>query len=256
MDIKSSILEFNNCRAIQFTDVTSAFYATKGGDQGSSKWTVNNYGWYEDLVSPLPFDGSNNGYPYNTDNHARMIKTSDVFKSATGEVGKKYKLELKISAKTTSGKYEFDPINLYENSVKHGDLKETERYTGLVNLSWNIYATDLTIGGKSIGEIIPDGVYTIVYTITGTQGDNIDSSVTSVVFISGVVRNKVYRALSRLPIESNNVDLNNNKYEECLYAYTLLRALENSNFVARQDDLINGLRTLEKFCLTTKCFKR
>ncbi len=159
---------------------------------------------------------------------------------------------------------EYIGIDLYERALRLFPSIPSEGYftvntiNDLSKFQFNIKANELlNEEGEYVfdeDDLLPDGVYDIVYSLVGSgilEGQK--NYVTSIIFVSGVVRNEVYKELANLPIETNNIDLRVNNYNETLYSYTLLRALENNMYVARTKDLLKGLKSLQKFVLTTKC---
>jgi hypothetical protein len=247
MILKDTILEFNDCTAIQLMDCTGTLFAIK---DSNNEWGVTNDGWFVDGTSPAG---------YITDN-----PTVEIFKSidvgSRSDVSRKYWLCLQVSLDTPDKKNViFDYIDLYNLSIINGDVEKGGYYSTPSNLVWCINGNNLKIKNTPSQGLIQDGIYTITYSIfrvnSGPDDTTPISTVINKVFISGIVRNKVYKALSNLFIETNNLDLKENNYNEVLYSYTLLRSLENSNFLAQNIDLLSGLKTLEKFLNTTKCFK-
>jgi hypothetical protein len=228
MELKSSILEFNDCTGIQFMDASGILFAIKRG----GIWYESNDGWFVDEMSPTD-------YPLNKRYYVGDIKDGGLV------------LSLEVRIETTKAKYNnLKKINLHQLSFDHKFFnQESDMYTDPSQLVWSLYPIDFELDWKKW----PDGLYTITYSLHDGDGQLISHS-NSVVFMSGQCRNKVYRTLAKLPIEKDNVDLVENNFNDVLYGYTLLRALENSNYVAQVPDLIKGLKTLQKFLEITKCF--
>jgi hypothetical protein len=245
MDLKVTILEFNDCSAISILDVSN---------WQSVSWNPLTLAEYEKLTDDSKTDYlsfySLGSTPPSTWKQKTMFANIKYTSTTSSDVEKKSVNLLKEGPFSGTKGTDWQEF-LYSaagSNEKFKLRKPTPQNGGMVTY---IYA-DKTFGI----DLIEDGIYNIVYESEGIQFDGSEPTAVQVmVFISGQVRNKVYKSLASLPIATNNIDLKENNFTEILYAYTLLRACENANYVAQIDDLINGLKTLEKFCLTTKCFK-
>jgi hypothetical protein len=114
------------------------------------------------------------------------------------------------------------------------------------------YTTILSSGvGVDSNEVLPDGIWDITYKVqqyvTGSWVD-IDSYVFSVL-IYGDVKTQVYNRLRQVPNLYNSKILMGRDIQEPLLYYTFLQSIEKSAFVARKEELLSMLETLERLLL-------
>jgi hypothetical protein len=99
--------------------------------------------------------------------------------------------------------------------------------------------------------ILPDGIWDITYKVqeyvTGSWVD-IDSYAFSVL-IYGDVKTQVYNRLRQVPNLYNSKILMGRDIQEPLLYYTFLQSIEKSAFVARKEELLSMLETLERLLL-------
>lgn len=158
-----------------------------------------------------------------------------------------HNLTITISIRTTEGTTQYKPINLF-NTFAGGTPWTTPSqlvFTITPDLLFDSNNTALGVNGDTL----PDGIYSVVYSY------DIDSTTNTSIalFVSGVVRNAIYKQLlnNLLDLIEYNDRITRSKYYDVLYNYTLLRATQNCGSIARNDQLIDGLKTLQKATLTT-----
>lgn len=158
-----------------------------------------------------------------------------------------YNLTLQITIYTPTTTYICNAINLYNTFAKDstGTPITWQLPTELVfSITPDLLidsTTNNAIGVK--GDDMPDGIYDVTYAY------DIDTTTTTQVmlFISGVVRNKIYNMLVDVPdLWSCNNILKCKEIDNALYAYTLLKGCENCAYIAEKSRVLNGLKSLQK----------
>lgn len=236
MNLKLSVLETNDCKAIQILGVN----------------TPEDWGGISANIAPHQAAGK--------------LQLRLYIKATTSDRSVYY---LRRPDWQVTNNAEWDGVDLYDRVLNSTigapstGYFTISGYADLAKFQFNISASEfMNEDGEfefDIHDLLPDGLYEITYSLYDPNApgtvDNLSTRTSTAVFISGQIRNEVYQELANLPIETNNIDLKVNNYNETLYAYTLLRAIENNMYVSRRDDMLSGLKTLQKFVLTTKCLK-
>lgn len=126
------------------------------------------------------------------------------------------------------------------NLVTEFSLDGSSTYGDLIFLITN------EILGYGSDDELPDGVYDITYTVD--EGLQTESVVTYQILIDGVVRNTVYDLLRRIPFKYTYGDCKAKDIMDALFAYSYLKAIENSAYVARIEELNINLELLQRIC--------
>jgi hypothetical protein len=233
LKLKLSILENNDCKALRILDVTGNY-----SDDNKTGWGINTV-LLSNIADYYASGPANPALPY-----ALFLD----FKIETTKYNGESAIIANVDVHKVAGK--FGPFN-----DKPTD-PESKSYWQIKPFSINVN-TLVEYGAEKLkGEIVlPDGVYTINYILKRYESNawhQVDGCSKSIVFVSGLVRKGVYKLLAKLPITTSTSQYYDS-YDDALYAYTLLRALENTQYVSRKEDLINGLKTLEKLLANTNC---
>ena len=139
----------------------------------------------------------------------------------------------------------YDTIDLYDlNGAAFSDVTD---------LSWSVYADDLTIDSEAMGEStdrLIDGVWTITYTLQDADDAEATGTVATYeaeVLVDGDVRADVYDALREIPKQyDDNINDHIDDIMEALLKASYLRAINASASVSEKDSIINMLWTLDK----------
>lgn len=135
----------------------------------------------------------------------------------------------------------FDTIDLYQ---RFGPFTDT---TDLVfTLTADMFISDGSTLGTS-EDVIPDGVYEFTY--IADKGLGTESSLEGTLLIDGVVRTKVYKLLSEIPTKYNCINYKSPKIDYAILANSYLDSMHASAYLARIDDILMSLETLQKIVL-------
>jgi hypothetical protein len=198
LDLSLSYIEFNDNKAIKFTDTTG----------------VTTGGW---------------GYSGNLD--------------VTDIDGSTHTLELQIDITTSDNTTtSYDHIDLYD---EFGPFTDTD------DLVFTIDASMLISSGSALGTSstqLPDGIYEIVYIFD--RGLGTVAYVNYKVLIDGQVRKEVYDELRQIPVqytckEDFRDTFSNKDIVSALTHYSYLKGLEASSVIAKDEELLDILATLE-----------
>ena len=102
----------------------------------------------------------------------------------------------------------------------------------------------LTLGLGAVGDELPDGVYDFIYVVD--EGLATEVSFTESILVQGRVRKSVYELLRTLPTTYNCQDCKTKEIMDIIFCYGLLNTLESNGYVAKNEELINQLYTLER----------
>lgn len=160
----------------------------------------------------------------------------------TGIDGATHTLEMDIVKKGIDGDdTTYDTIDLFTEFgpfTAVGDLVFT--------LTPNMLLQGSTAQGTSDDEWL-DGVYEFTYTYDKGLGTEV--SLTGTLLIDGVVRTSIDKLLSEIPTVYNCKNYRSPKIDYALFAYSYLKAMDSSAYLARTDDILRSLETLEKIVL-------
>jgi len=112
------------------------------------------------------------------------------------------------------------------------------------DMVFEIDATLLLSGGVAYGtadDVLPDGIWSITYTINTNVGILEED-----ILIDGIVRTDVYELLRALPVMYNCNECKSKTVSDALYAYGCLNVLQSNAYVAKTEELISLLYTLER----------
>lgn len=122
--------------------------------------------------------------------------------------GTTYHLELDVVITTSDGtETTYDTIDLY---TKFGP------FTTVNDLVFDINASMLISGGTAVGtdeDQLPDGWYVLTYSFTDDGSTYTNSTITTKIFVDGVVRQKIYDELREVPY-STDWQIFNHDYKE------------------------------------------
>lgn len=153
-------------------------------------------------------------------------------------------LSVTITVTTPTETTVYNSINLY-TTFKQTDYWSTPSEL-VFNITPNILINSNGVPMGAADTLLPDGIYKIQYQLDGVP----EAQTQLIVFISGQVRTTTYSLFLDLidTIEVEDLVLSD-RADKAMYAYTMLRGLENCAYIARQTTLIKGLSTLNKYCL-------
>ena len=112
------------------------------------------------------------------------------------------------------------------------------------DMVFEIDATMLLSGGTAYGtadDELPDGIWSITYTVNTDVGILEED-----ILIDGRVRVAVYELLRALPTIYNCDECKSKTVLDALYAYGCLNVLQSNAYVAKTEELISLLYTLER----------
>ena len=173
----------------------------------------------------------------------------DVGDIISGSTASKYNLLLTITITDSSGtETEYDEINLFDHNGG--------AFTDASDLVFEMNSSHLLSGGTALGDSddeLPDGLWAIDYRIVDadynseTNGlSTADNYIVDTFYlIYGVVKASVYDKLRQIPTDymCNNCD--SREIMEAIFMYGYLKGIETSAYVAKQEELIIMLATLE-----------
>lgn len=134
----------------------------------------------------------------------------------------------------------YDQINL----VVYGGLDGTSTQDDLV---FEFTPEDFTVSGAALGtsdDVFPDGIYAFTYTLD--DGLETDSELDESVLMEGNVRNDVYEALRALPTLYACNECKSKEILDAIFAYGYLNSIRAGGYIAKTEELINQLYTLER----------
>lgn len=158
-----------------------------------------------------------------------------------------YSLTLSITINTPSGSTVYDTIDLYGKGLNTPFASQDD-------LVFAIDATILLESGEAMGDsdyLLPDGVWDIVYKVqhyeTGSWVDVDSKSMSLLVY--GQVKTDVYDKLRLVPRWTESEVSKYRDIQEASYYYTYLQSIEKSAFIARKEDLLEFLETLQRLLI-------
>lgn len=118
-----------------------------------------------------------------------------------------------------------------------------------------VYTINGSHVGMNDGDLIPDGIWQVTYTLTarpaGNDGNNdqnfVADPITTEMLVYGQVKVKVYDKLRNIPVSylcNNAVTVDNIEEAELAAAY--LKGIEASAYISKSEELLKMLGTLEK----------
>lgn len=126
------------------------------------------------------------------------------------------------------------------------------------DMVFTIDCSMLEYNGEALGTdetAFPDGVYYITYSLNDGADITNAPDYKQIVFIDGQVRNAVYDVLRQVPDvyklkEPISYETYTTQYKDihnAAFAYTYLKSLETSAYVAKIEELLTGLSVLQNF---------
>jgi hypothetical protein len=158
-----------------------------------------------------------------------------------------YSLLLDITVNTPSGVVIYDTIDLYGKGLH-------TPFTVQGDLVFALDSSIITSGGNVLGDnntLLIDGIWDVTYRVqhyTGGIWVTISTKTISLL-VDGQVTKAVYDKLRLVPMWT---DSDTNRYrdiQEAGYYYTYLQSIEKSAFIARKDELIQMLETLQRLLI-------
>lgn len=134
----------------------------------------------------------------------------------------------------------YDQINLV---TLFGDGVAPE-FNTQANMVFAINATMLKVSNVAMGTAtteLPDGLWDITYVVNTTAGTFNED-----ILVDGRVRVSVYELIRTLPTIYNCQDCKSKTVLDALYCYGLLNVLQSNAYVAKTEELISLLYTLER----------
>jgi hypothetical protein len=125
------------------------------------------------------------------------------------------------------------------NSINAGTTQE--------ELVFTLDCTDLVTGGVPIGtssDVLPDGIYEFHYILD--NGLPTFTELNEWVLMEGNVRNAVYEALRTIPILYTCNECKSKEIMDAIFAYGYLNSMRAGGYVAKTEELITQLYTLER----------
>lgn len=150
-------------------------------------------------------------------------------------------LTLDIDITTSNGTTTtYDQIDLVD---EFGDGAAPE-FNNQAALVFEIDASLLLVDGVAIGtsdDELPDGIWNITYTVNTSIG-----ILEQDILIDGVIRTKVYELLRALPTIYNCSECKSKTVLDALYSYGCLNVMRSDAYVAKTEELVSLLYTLER----------
>lgn len=103
---------------------------------------------------------------------------------------------------------------------------------------------NLGVNGSVATAELPDGIYTFTYIVD--VGLASEDSFTESILVEGKVRVAVYEALRTLPVTYNCSECKTKEIMDIIFCYGLLNSMEAAGYVAKNEELVNQLYTLER----------
>jgi hypothetical protein len=123
----------------------------------------------------------------------------------------------------------------------------TPGFATQADLVFPLDCTLLIYAGTALGttdDELPDGIYTFTYVVD--EGLASEDSYTESILVEGRVRVAVYEALRALPVTYNCSECKTKEIMDTIFCYGLLNSMEAAGYVAKNEELINQLYTLER----------
>jgi hypothetical protein len=123
------------------------------------------------------------------------------------------------------------------------DLHAIQAHATQGAMVWDIDSSMLkvsTIATIGTDEELPDGIWNITYTLNTTAGTPED------IFIDGQVRVAVYELLRALPTIYNCTECKSKTVLDAIYCYGCLNVARSDAYVAKTEELLALLYTLER----------
>jgi hypothetical protein len=158
-----------------------------------------------------------------------------------------YALTLDITINTPTGITVYDTIDLYGKGLATPFTVQSDLVFALD--ASMIFDSAVALGTSAT--LLPDGIWDIVYKVqhyTGSAWTTITSKIESLL-VYGQVKKDVYDKLRLVPRWTES-DVN--KYrdiQEAGYYYTYLQSIEKSAFIARKEELLQMLETLQRLLI-------
>lgn len=168
------------------------------------------------------------------------------YTSIKGISNQTYSLTATITVETPNSVQQFDAIDLHE---LHGSDFVTQS-----DLVFPIGATNLKISEVPYGDsntLLPDGIYTVVYTVNyyNVSAWETYATLTVQILVYGQVKTDVYNKLRVVPNLYDSSVCRSKEVQDALLYYTYLESIEKSAFIARKDELLQMLETLQRLIL-------
>ena len=179
---------------------------------------------------------------YSADNVTGWGTPNTLLSTIDGTGNKILSVTITVTTPTTTTVY--NSINLYTTFKQTGSWYVPSELVFNITPDLLIDADGIPMG--AVDTLLPDGIYSIQYQLNGEP----TAQTQLIIFISGQVRTTTYSLFLDL-IDTIEVEdlLLTDRADKALYAYTVLRGLENCAYIARQSTLLKGLSTLNKYCV-------
>ena len=118
------------------------------------------------------------------------------------------------------------------------------------DLVFELTAEEFTVSSVALGtddDVLPDGIYSFTYTLD--EGLATESTLEESLLLEGNVRNDVYEALRSIPTDYMCNDCKTKDIMDAIFAYGYLNSIRAAGYVAKSEELINQLYTLERLLL-------
>jgi hypothetical protein len=140
------------------------------------------------------------------------------------------------------------------------DLGTYGPFTTQADMVFDFDSTSLKVNSIPYSTTIialPDGVYDLVYKVIHYSGGvwTTISTLSVSYLLDGVIRNKVYTKQRQIPVIYDNKDYaNKREVMDALFAFGYLDSIEKSAYIARKDELLTMLETLNRIYLNGSYF--
>jgi hypothetical protein len=158
-----------------------------------------------------------------------------------------YALTLDLTINTPSGSTVYDTIDLYGKGLVAPFVAQTDLVFAID--ATMILESEVAYGTSST--LLPDGIWDIVYKVqyyTGGAWTIIDSKSESLL-VYGQIKKSVYDKLRLVPRWTESDVSKYRDIQEASYYYTYLQSIEKSAFIARKEELIEMLETLQRLLI-------
>lgn len=146
-------------------------------------------------------------------------------------------LTLDISVTTSDGtETVYDQLDLY--TLGSGP------FAAQSELTWDIDASILEVSGVALGtsdDELPDGLWEFTYVVNTTV-----ATLQETVYLDGRVRAAVYELLRELPTIYNCVDCKSKQVLDAIYAKALLDVNRSNAYIAKTEEILSLLYTIER----------
>lgn len=116
-------------------------------------------------------------------------------------------------------------------------------------LIFTLNATDLLVSGVPLGtatDVLPDGIWEFHYILNNGLGYPYYSELNEWVLMEGNVRNAVYEALRQIPTLYMCNECKSKEIMDAIFAYGYLNSMRAGGYIAKTEELITQLYTLER----------